>query len=67
MPTVKEPGHTALVRLEPCAVKVACTVLRGGNDGNVIALPGANRLKAAGVPPTQAEAEAEVFSEAMGV
>ena len=41
--------------------------LRGGNDGNVIALPGANRLKAAGVPPTQAEAEAEVFSEAMGV
>jgi hypothetical protein len=29
----------ALSRLEPCAVKVACTVLRGRGDGNVTSLP----------------------------
>jgi hypothetical protein len=28
-----------LSRLEPCAVKVACTVLRGRGDGNVTLLP----------------------------
>ena len=33
------PVKRAFVRLEPCAVKVACTVLRGGNDGNVVLLP----------------------------
>lgn len=38
---VESPGPVkrAFVRLEPCAVKVACTVLRGGNDGNVVLLP----------------------------
>ena len=25
--------------LEPCAGKLACTVLRGGGDGNVASLP----------------------------
>jgi len=29
----------AFSRLEPCAVKVACTVLRGRGDGNVTPLP----------------------------
>ena len=29
----------AFSRLEPCAVKVACTVLRGRGDGNVTSLP----------------------------
>ena len=29
----------ALSRLEPCAVKVACTVLRGQGDSNVTPLP----------------------------
>jgi hypothetical protein len=32
-------GQRAFVKLEPCAVKIACTVLRGGNDGNVVPLP----------------------------
>ena len=31
--------HGAFSRLEPCAVKVACTVLRGRDGGNVIPLP----------------------------
>jgi len=29
----------ALKRLEPCAGKLACTVLRGGSSGNVVSLP----------------------------
>jgi hypothetical protein len=29
----------AFSRLEPCAVKVACTVLRGRGDGNITPLP----------------------------
>jgi len=31
--------HGAFSRLEPCAVKVASTVLRGRGDGNVTLLP----------------------------
>jgi hypothetical protein len=31
-------SHRALPRLEPCAVKVASTVLRGGDGGNAISL-----------------------------
>ena len=27
------------MRLEPCAGKLACTVLRGGGGGNVVPLP----------------------------
>lgn len=37
---VKSPGLLlAVERLEPYAWWHACTVLRGGNDGNVVALP----------------------------
>jgi transposase len=31
-------SHGRYERLEPCAAKVACTVLRGGNGGNAISL-----------------------------
>ncbi|HAT8643629.1 PDDEXK nuclease domain-containing protein [Legionella pneumophila] len=31
-------GLTALERLEPCAGKLACTVLRGANNSNVVGL-----------------------------
>jgi len=31
--------HGALSRLEPCAVKIACTVLRGRGGSNVTPLP----------------------------
>ena len=30
--------------LEPCAVRVACTVLRGGEYGDVLSLPDHSRL-----------------------
>ncbi len=33
------PFNWAFVRLEPCAVKVASTVLRGERGGNVVLLP----------------------------
>ena len=36
--------HRALERLEPCAVKVARTVLRGGDGGNVVSLLGIYRI-----------------------
>ena len=33
------PRQEALQRLEPCAGKLASTVLRGGSNGNVALLP----------------------------
>ena len=38
------PPLRALVRLEPYAVKVARTVLRGGGGSNVVSLPNFGRL-----------------------
>ena len=34
----------AFEMLEPCAVKVACTVLRGGGRSNPVSLPDRHRL-----------------------
>ena len=45
----------ALSRLEPCAVKVASTVLRGRGGGNVALLPDVVRIDAEGVLGWDAE------------
>ena len=36
--------HSTLSRLEPCAVKVACTVLRGRGGGNATSLPDSSHI-----------------------
>jgi hypothetical protein len=38
-PVDRRVPHGAFSRLEPCAMKVASTVLRGRGDGNVTLLP----------------------------
>jgi hypothetical protein len=43
-----------LKRLEPCAVKVACTVLRGGNSSNAVPLP--DKFAIANTSPDPAKA-----------
>ena len=44
--------HGAFSRLEPCAVKVASTVLRGRGDRKVTLLPDASPFAPASAAPT---------------
>ena len=46
--------HGALSRLEPCAVKVACTVLRGRGGGNATSLPDSSHCGRWGAPQYRA-------------